>query len=453
LSLEYQFKLGKNFVVRLLNQEPLRDLIIKTADLLREPAGDDFHSMEAISKNRKQFIKRFHQGLYVIHTCAIHGIMTMEADIKAHKSGKDGSKLALQYIRQIFRSINDSLVWILLGKDAAFKVERLSRGKTRGNLIDQNPASVINFLDHVSSSGERIGIWNDATRCLDLSDVTVFDPCEGVSFLELKEGKVNDAIFETIRAGTIPAIDSFYCEFGEKGFKQLERTVKQQIAAQNHELLLKNDNLIDPFRGVYRATLTPTTAAQGYDDELKESLARVRTLDSTMLTIDDCLHLVIVNAQRLDRTKGKSIVDEYFLRLVPLPRDDQVDPRRTVLDFTYGFSLPTAMPVFLRHFDAEDIARLCIGDVQIYYCFDFSAWGKKLKNWQFNWTSQKEGHRERTKPFEQRLLIIDNRIPQIVRPGGQFNRFGGQFFLKLLFEGLRPNDLAAAYDEMPEDPL
>jgi hypothetical protein len=224
--------------VRLLNQKPLSDHIAKTVELLREPAGKDFHSMEAISKNRDQFIKCFHQGLSLIHTCAIDGIMTMEADIKAHKSGKNGSKLALQYVRQIFRSINDSLVWILLGKDAAFKVERLSRGKTRSNLIDQNPASVIRFLDHISSSGKRIGIWNDATRCVDLSDVTVFDPSEGVSFLELKQGKVNDSIFETIKAGTIAAIDSFYSQFGEKGFKQLERTVKQEIAALNHELLL-----------------------------------------------------------------------------------------------------------------------------------------------------------------------------------------------------------------------
>lgn len=383
----------------------------------------------------------------MVHACAIDGIMTTESKIKANKE----DKFALKYVRQIFRSINDSLIWILLGKDAAFKVERLSRGRTRGNLIDQNSESVIKFLEHVSSSGKRIGFWNDATRCVDLADVTIFDLSDGISFVELKEGKVNDAIFETIKAGTVAAIDTFYATFGEKGVNQLERTVKQEIQAQDHELLLKHDNLIDPFRGVYRATLTPSIVADSYDDELKEALSRVRSSDSTTLTVDDCLHLIIVNAEWLDRARGRSIIDEYFSRVVSKPQDDQVDPRNAILDFSYGFSLPTAMPVFLRRLDTVDISRLCIGDVQIYYCFDFNVWGKKLKNWEFKWTSEKQGRRERSKPFNERLLIIDNRIPQIVRPNGQFNQFGGHLFLKLLFEGLRPNYLAAAYDEMPED--
>ncbi len=439
--------------MRLLNQEPLRELIIKTVELLREPAGKHYQSMEAISKDREQFTKRFHQGLFTIHICTIDAIMQTESNLNALTKDKTspGSKLALRYIRQIFRSINDSIAWILLGKDASFKVARLSRGKARGNLADQNPGSVLPFLKHVSSSGKAIGIWNDATRCIDLSDVTLFDPSQGVAFIEVKEGKVNEAIFETIRAGTVAAIDSFYNSFGERGFEQLERTVKQEIDAQKHELLLKSDNLTDPFLGVYRAAVTPTVPAVTYDDELKESLVRVRTSDCVTLTIDECLHVVLLNVERLDRTRGKSIIDEYFSRMIPERRNDQANPRRAILDVTYGFSLPTAMPVFLRSFEAEDISRLCIGDIQIYYCFDFNTWGKKLKNWQFKWTSQKEGRRERSKAFEERLIVIDHRIPQIVRPSGKFNQFGGQFFLKLLFEGLRPDYLAAVYDEMPED--
>ena len=102
--------------MRLLNQEPLRGHIIKTVDLLREPAGDKFRLMETILQNREEFTKRFHQALFVIHACAIEGIMTMEAKINALKKDKDGSKLALRHIRQIFRTINDSLVWVLLGK-------------------------------------------------------------------------------------------------------------------------------------------------------------------------------------------------------------------------------------------------------------------------------------------------------------------------------------------------
>ena len=150
----------------------------------------------------------------------------------------------------------------------------------------------MSYLRHVSSSGKQIGIWNDATRCVDLSDVTIFDPSEGLSFIELKQGKVNEAIFETIQAGTVAAIDSFFNSFGEKGFRQLERTVKQEIDAQSHELLLKTDNLIDPFLGTYRETITPTVIAESYDTELTECLARVRTLNSAFLTIDKCLHLV-----------------------------------------------------------------------------------------------------------------------------------------------------------------
>ena len=55
------------------------------------------------------------------------------------------------------------------------------------------------------------------------------------------------------------------------------------------------------------------------------------------------------------------------------------------------------------------------------------------------------------KAFEGRLIVMDHRIPQIVHANGKSIQFGGQFFLKLVFEGLRPDYLAAVYDEMPED--
>lgn len=439
--------------MRLLNPGPLRELIINTVELLREPAGKHYDSMEAILGDRDQFLRLFHRGLFTIHVCTIDAIMKTEFDLKSLARDKAylGSRLALEHTRQIFRSINDSLVWILLGEDASFKVARLSRSKTRGNLADQNPESTLTFVAKVSSSGNAIGIWNDATRCVDLGDVTVFDYSQGIEFLELKEGKVNDAIFATIQAGTVAAIDSFYNTFGEKGFEQLERTIKQGIEARKHETLLSSDNLIDPFLGLSRVALTPTFPPATYDDELKESLSRVRTSDIATLTIDECLHLILVNAERLDRTIGQSIIDEYFSRTMPEPRDDEANPRRAILDFTRGFSLPTAMPVFLRGFAPEDICRLCMGDVQIYCCFDFNSWGKKLKTWQFKWTSRKKGQQERSKPFEQRLLVIDGRIPMIVHPTGQFWQLGGQFFLKLLFEGLRPDYLAKLYDETPPD--
>jgi hypothetical protein len=434
--------------MRLLNQKPLAEFIASTVKLLREPAGPTYRTREAILNDREEFTKCFHRGLYAIHACAIDGIMTVEAKLKRLTMPKE-SQLAEKRVRQIFRTLNDSIVWTLLPKDPDFWVARLSRGKPRGNLADQNPASVLTFLNQVSASGKKIGIWNDATRCVDLGDVTIFDRAEGIQFLELKQGKVNEAIFETVKTGTVAAIDKFYESFGKKGIEQLDRTVNQEIQAQKHELLLKNEILTDPFTGLDRVAITPSIPASSYDDELRDSLVRVRSSDAVTLTIDECLHLLIINAERCNRSKGQPLVKEYFSRMVAKPQDDEADPCRAVMDFLYGFSLPTSMPVFLRLFHAEDISRLCMGDVQIYYCFDFNTWGKKLKTVQFKWTSQKEGRQERSKPFENRLLLIDDRIPYIVNTNGEPIYFGGQFFLKLLFQGLRPDYLAAVYDESP----
>ncbi len=242
--------------MRLLNQQPLADLITDTVRHLREPAGPAYRTREAIINNREDFIKRFHQALFTTHACAIDGIMTMESKLETQKGSK-GSEIAVKRVIQIFHTLNDALVWTLLARDADYWVTRLSRGKPRGRLVDQNPASIIPFLGQVFSSGDKVAIWNDATRCVDLGDVTIFDPKKGLEFAEIKQGKVNEAILETVKAGTVEAIDDFCETFGKRGTAQLQRTVKQQIDAEKHGRLLQAENLIDPFTGLKRVTSTP----------------------------------------------------------------------------------------------------------------------------------------------------------------------------------------------------
>jgi len=167
-------------------------------------------------------------------------------------------------------------------------------------------------------------------------------------------------------------------------------------------------------------------------------------------TIDNnsCLHVLALNRRSgLSVERGRDLIRQHLQNEMSSPRPEEVDCSDFVLSLESSFDYPTAMPVMMRPWANEDIARVCLGHTEVYFAFDVNAWGRHLQSSHLTWSSARLGRRESSKPLDERLLVIRERIPQISAPNGRTWLLGTLFLQLMLSEGIRPVSLAAYYDQ------
>ena len=220
----------------------LENVITNAVDILREPAGKKYRSMKDIQRNRDRFTRDFHSGLFTLHILSINAIIHTEDQMIARETTAKEARVGREgwrRVRQLFRCINDSIVWTaLVGREPSLLIRRACLKKPRGKLRDQNPKSIMNAMHQLFADGDALPIWNDATRCLDIKDITVFDPRKGISFVEVKSGQVNDEVLNMISkvhdGETDKNLDAFFSKYGRKGLEQIER-LERTARLMRHE--------------------------------------------------------------------------------------------------------------------------------------------------------------------------------------------------------------------------
>ncbi|OGP91928.1 MAG: hypothetical protein A2156_00295 [Deltaproteobacteria bacterium RBG_16_48_10] len=433
----------------------LQSVIESAVNVLREPAGKKYKTIEDIRCDNDQFLKDFHTGLYLLHVLTIRAIIDAEdnlletgRDTKAARSSHKG----WTRLRQLFRCINDAIVWIALRDEPALFIRRTCRKQPRGNLRDQNHDSIMKAMQHLFAGGEFLPIWNDATRCIDISDITLFSP-RGISFLELKTGNVNEQILDmmgkTNSVEILSEFGAFFEKYGQKGIRQIERVIRQGDRSSKLIELSKHDNVFDPFLEVERCAITPDQPLERYDTELPPLFQDLRSRDFVALSIDNCLHVLALNRLRgVSIEKGRELVRQHLQDKICRPTSEEIDCREVILNLESSFDYPTAMPIMLRPWSSEDIAGICLGHTEVYFTFDVNAWGKHLRSARLAWSSKREGKKELNKPRDDRLFIVQDRIPQIVNQKGDRLSIGTQFLQIMICEGIRPASLAAYYERV-----
>lgn len=435
-------------------------VIESAVTVIREPAGKKYDSKEYIMRNRSQFLKDFHRGLFLLHLRIIQAIIDVEDKMRTYKGLKKrkstSTKKGFFRIRQIFRCINDSIAWTVLRglhQDPSVFIRRTCQKQHKGYLKDQNYESAVNTMWHLFAGGDNIPILNDATRCLDIADITLFSPINGISFIELKEGKVNNHIFEIMEKTNHEEFQtelySFFEKYGQKGIKQIDRIIRQEDRSTKLIELAKNDNVFDPFLGSERIAISPKQPFKTYDHELSSLLEELRSTDYIAHSIDDCLYVVALNKHRvICAEKGREIIKQYIQNKISCSSKFEVDCKDVILSLESSFNYATAMPIMLRHWAKEDIARFCLGQIEIFFGFDVNAWGRHLQSSSLSWSPLSVGRKEFNKAADERLFVVCDRIPQIISPKGETILLGTHFLQIMICEGIRPISLASFYDQI-----
>jgi hypothetical protein len=187
------------------------------------------------------------------HINSIEEILTIDAMEKADRKlsiGKEFSSFTI-YMKQIWRRINDSIVWLMLG-DTRHIMKRLYLYHKRGPLSERNFQFSTEILNFINSDIHSMAIWNDVTSCVDIGDITFINKNNhSFGFLELKKGKVNEEIIkmkETENEAEYRVLyNKFIEKYGKYGLKQLERCNRQDKRNKQVLEFIKNEKGVDPI--------------------------------------------------------------------------------------------------------------------------------------------------------------------------------------------------------------
>jgi len=419
---------------------------------LRKPAGDDpkFSNPQSILENYNSFIKSVHNSYKEIHFLILMQMIEIEKKLKEFKRVKSNKHIVqlLKFNMAIYRRINDSIAWLMLSKQRHI-LKRLCFYRNRGFLIDQNPDSILETLAELNSDAFSLAIWTDATTFIDVGDIFMVNKLKGdVRFIEVKEGKVNEAMIPYTEKCD-RALYLFLQKYGEKGKQQLIRYAKQMKKDTQVIDIIKKEEGIDPLTGLDIKVSESITKDEYYDQTLNNGIDRLEKRDESILSIDNCLWILITKklyslCELQKRIKGILENGSHKESLIWQNKMFNFELPYPLFSLQEGLNNKISMPIFLRDIKDEYIEEIINGKLKIFLFFDWYNFGKIIESCggKLIWSSIKLGRREKTKKKEYRSFILSDQIP-ILKVGKNEIYLSGSHLIKMIFDGIRPRVAAA----------
>jgi len=301
-----------------------------------------------------------------------------------------------------------------------------------------------------------IAIWNDATSCVDIGDLTVIENGRRSipRFIELKQGTVNDAIGELLHTESEAreaAVAAFKEKYGKKAAQQFNRVTRQkQIADQALELLV-NEKGVDPVSGQQVSVVEATVEPQTYDETLATILNTALASGGEVIEcIDGCLWTYATGEPRSNwRKSGQQFLERLAERIPEFPTSRQAKhphwDRDKIQLLSSGVYHPLARPLYLRKLPPVQIASLTLGvlreNVMLY--LDWTGFGRLIRKagGELKWGSQRDVGRARAMHPRVRPPIIGGRLPQI-HVGEAVAYVMDPNLIEMSFDGVTPWSMA-----------
>jgi hypothetical protein len=433
-------------------------------EALRLPAGPDprFADHESIKAHRDDFVVRVHTTWKGIHAAAIREIVEIEILLTRPDVAKmpKGFVSWLRYLCRVWRRVSDAIAWSLVAEP--LHIRRLCAHRPRPALGQSNPFAVAALLDDINKDPMSIALWNDATTCIDVGDITVRRGSGQLEYIELKEGKVNEAVLDlhaTVTQlhkagdskGVELAMDAFFEKYGKKGNSQAMRIARQMTRDSKVMNLITLEEGPDPDLDVDVKTFAPTTIVESYEAELTACLRRAEADDTAITCIDGCLWIYVVHDRVLTREQAVADFSREVFKARPETKvwvkertgRDVLHPVESVDNWSFE---PTAIPIFLRPLAVDDVLDLVYGKFlgRVLLFFDWLGFEEVVRETgcALTWVKPKPvaGHH-----LEQ---IVGKRTPRIGGKDGHGMRLGGLLNREVTANGIRPRSIAAQYAEI-----
>jgi len=276
----------------------------------------------------------------------------------------------------LYRGIADSIAWQFLGGQLCH-ARRLYKGHLQPNLQQSNFESVVAVASAiVESNKDAMPLLSDLTTFVQVGDILSLDPdASSLSIIEVKEGEVNEKIYEFINfymeSGCDRALGYFLFREGPHVAKQLERMLRQMGRMAHVREIMTSGSSIDPDND-QRVVIPEEFIPVGYwDAELNYVFQESEKHGWGLEIIDDCLFIACY-AGDLMLPASHLAFNMWF----DYCGGTAESPRARLMD---SLIAPLGLPVFLRPIPKENIFDLMFGRKQVCMGINVDALFHKCK--------------------------------------------------------------------------
>lgn len=272
-----------------------------------------FSSKEKIRKNKDAFFRRLHAEYKMAQELLIATYLEVERDIDEVSAPGEVQKKT--YWKAVLELCFNTFVWIAEGWDRD-RVKRVFKGPKHGSTKSRNVSSVLTTVRKLNNR------WNDFALALDFASfeciadvlrVHISPNLKAIEnhYIEVKEGRVNSEMIETIESRSDRRYLDFFQKYGDSGIKQMERYFRQaQTAAERMEIMRADQGgVFDTPEGKLFVQV-PSIPRIYYVNGIKNLLKNLKTSAFGSFVVDGCLW---VGAVRINDPVQLEVA-EFFVR-------------------------------------------------------------------------------------------------------------------------------------------
>ncbi len=416
----------------------------------------------------EEFLTQVHKGFYLAQERVIELLRKVineqkraKSDIAEARRNRDkpavkslqAKRDTAHYQECILRRVIDTIVWTLCNRELA-TIRRLYMEQEPIDITDSNLDSELSFLDRYKQSHPAgFALISDLSMIVQVGDIITKDISEGMGIVELKEGRVNERVFEIMSEYRENHCDHYLASTlsaeGEKVSEQFFRSAKQLHKEMLTVKILNEGHGEDPQSGkavtVVESKLELATFNPVFCDVIKRASQKGRAAQ----TIQGCLTIVAFDTTHpavgavepgdvpLDRpSKDKKKTEEdTSIR--------SMDLRQTLID-------PTTRPLFLYPLSENSISDIAMERTIVKFYLDVPAWLQMFKDHGF--TVRMLGRKETARIKQQedhgtQILEVDGRGVEIQK--GKYKSLLGAGLLARMFTCLNtPLSMVDYFTEM-----
>ncbi len=363
--------------------------LLESRRLLTRSVTDNpkYSTLDKIRENYTGFIRE----VFKVHKAALsilrNRILYLEDLISKANGTSAGSQntgtAKLIFWKHVLEKSYDAFVWMNVGMDrSSFK--KVFKGKKHGDLAHQNIESVLGYVGEVNKNQDEIAIPLDFCSITPICDVlrvsfSEENKARQLTFIEMKSGRVNNEMLDTIHSGTTEGYLKFFDAHGEGGIKQMERYFRQ---AERFE---RGYKLVGAELGAYEnpdqpkqnlLILSSEVGLERFSDKVSQLLEKASKREYAVGEVDGCLIMGAVNTC----DEKTLMLGEYDIRLyiyhsfinpaaldgAPLPENlPQILAAIKLIDWLEGLGSVVLNPILLRKLPDAQLMDLLLGRIRL----------------------------------------------------------------------------------------
>lgn len=422
----------------------------------------------------KEFIGACHKGYALAQKEIINRLIPIEQKLRSYSSelrtAKQSKKSgdikrieiqieALSYMRLLLRKIGDALGWMIMGMEP-WKIRRFYAGKKMGYLDGSNIESTMQIVEQINREPLKFGLICDITTCFQVCDVIEIDASNirkpKISFVEIKEGKMNEKVMDMLKEYSITKCDRalyfFGRVYGTDAIKQLFRVARQQLRVAEAQRILKTGKGRDILTGKELNIEDKYYIEEDYYEVFDEIIKMCRSEGNSIVCIDDCLYIGMFARDKFPYSYLDFQHAIYHLlnpgEECPIEEGNKPEEelkrvmaqKYRVSDLRMGFRVPLARPLYLWPIDKDIMMDIIFGRKVVFSYLDFDRLFKvaSVMGFETGWTKIRPGITDYFTRMGKRPFF---------KKEGTTIEMGDVTLGKIQFDGVRPSSVLKIWNE------